>query len=606
MSRARHNSSSDDTRGFGHSTPVKAGDFEGVLVGADLRSLKLGGEEAIRRIGFAVRDPKWGTLAPALTQEHLEIGSREFRALFRTEFRQGAIKLNADVEIHGEKDGVISYRFDGEAEADFKYNRIGLIVLHPPSLAGCRVSIRRGGEEVVDSFPYLVEPQWIVANHKRGIWMPFDSMEAAINPEFSLHHAYEGDIFEIEDQRNWGDGSFKTYSTPLTVGWPRQARRGDRLTQRLTLTARGQTPAASSPSHQPTHLMLRETESRIRLPSIGFTVPPQIIEDQEALEWLRSVGCDHLLVRIEHELATQTQVAASLGCSIHIRGLPSQMAEAQVAEAQVDTLLVTGAGESPPDPTDLAMLRTLHPARGLLVATTGPFASLNSRRPLPLADGIAFPLSPQVHDHDTQTIVENLEAIPAMVETARRLGAGDGVAVGPITLHPTDSTDPRHASAMWRSWTVDALAALAMSGATSTTWCDVYGASGLVNRGGDGILRTPPMARVFKDLARFKTSQVLPVDKTRGPVAVLAVRAGRRLRVIVANLAGEDHILEMSLPETVEPLKITSVSLSDWVAVDQELDREAVSHPPSGADQLSLHLEPYGYASIDCLIADTG
>ena len=28
---------------------------------------------------------------------------------------------------------------------------------------------------------------------------------------------FEGDLFEMEDQRNWTDASYKTYSTPLRI-----------------------------------------------------------------------------------------------------------------------------------------------------------------------------------------------------------------------------------------------------------------------------------------------------------------------------------------------------------------------------------------------------
>ena len=38
-------------------------------------------------------------------------------------------------------------------------------------------------------------------------WSPDEKMEAEL--------AFEGDIFEMEDQRNWTDASFKTYCTPL-------------------------------------------------------------------------------------------------------------------------------------------------------------------------------------------------------------------------------------------------------------------------------------------------------------------------------------------------------------------------------------------------------
>ena len=50
---------------------------------------------------------------------------------------------------------------------------------------------------------------------------------------------FEGDLFEMEDQRNWTDGSFKTYCTPLSLGYPFQALAGQSFKQKVTLRGRG-------------------------------------------------------------------------------------------------------------------------------------------------------------------------------------------------------------------------------------------------------------------------------------------------------------------------------------------------------------------------------
>ena len=42
---------------------------------------------------------------------------------------------------------------------------------------------------------------------------------------------FEGDLFEMEDQRNWTDASFKTYSTPISLGWPHRAQAGQEIRQ---------------------------------------------------------------------------------------------------------------------------------------------------------------------------------------------------------------------------------------------------------------------------------------------------------------------------------------------------------------------------------------
>ena len=50
---------------------------------------------------------------------------------------------------------------------------------------------------------------------------------------------FEGDLFEMEDQRNWTDASYKTYSTPLRLPYPAPISEGDRVWQRVTIEATG-------------------------------------------------------------------------------------------------------------------------------------------------------------------------------------------------------------------------------------------------------------------------------------------------------------------------------------------------------------------------------
>ena len=54
----------------------------------------------------------------------------------------------------------------------------------------------------------------------------------------------EGDTFEMEDQRNWLDASYKTYVRPLALPWPYTIGQGQRFTQSVALTVAGAFPPA--------------------------------------------------------------------------------------------------------------------------------------------------------------------------------------------------------------------------------------------------------------------------------------------------------------------------------------------------------------------------
>ena len=64
-------------------------------------------------------------------------------------------------------------------------------------------------------------------------------MSCEVVPGVVAHLAFEGDVFETEDQRNWTDDSFKTYSTPLELGFPKLIEKGQRVRQKVTLSVSG-------------------------------------------------------------------------------------------------------------------------------------------------------------------------------------------------------------------------------------------------------------------------------------------------------------------------------------------------------------------------------
>src|SRR5262249_57874778 len=81
----------------------------------------------------------------------------------------------------------------------------------------------------------LFEPvSWLEIDLPRGERIRFD---------------FEDDLFEMEDQRNWTDASFKTSSTPASLGYHHEIERGGRIRQRLAfrLDGAGGPPADRRP-----------------------------------------------------------------------------------------------------------------------------------------------------------------------------------------------------------------------------------------------------------------------------------------------------------------------------------------------------------------------
>src|SRR6185503_13427410 len=72
-----------------------------------------------------------------------------------------------------------------------------------------------------------------------ALFPAFDELVLSPASGGEVRFTFTGDLFEMEDQRNWTDDSFKTYSTPLALPWPKDAVPGQSLRQSLTMTARG-------------------------------------------------------------------------------------------------------------------------------------------------------------------------------------------------------------------------------------------------------------------------------------------------------------------------------------------------------------------------------
>ncbi len=62
--------------------------------------------------------------------------------------------------------------------------------------------------------------------------MDLRALTHAFAPGFAVTCRMEGDTFEMEDQRNWTDASYKTYVRPLALPWPYTLAAGERLSQR--------------------------------------------------------------------------------------------------------------------------------------------------------------------------------------------------------------------------------------------------------------------------------------------------------------------------------------------------------------------------------------
>jgi hypothetical protein len=191
---------------------------------AFIRHMRWGGQELVRAIYGAVRDQNWATIPSVMANLKTEVGSDSFRISFDVVCRERAVDYAWRGTIRGEASGKVTYMFDGEARSNFQRNRIGLCVLHPiEECAGrpCMIEHVDGSREM-GTFPKAISPE-----------QPFFDIHAVNYGALEIR--FDGETFEMEDQRNWGDASYKTYSTPQRLPKPAAVRAGDQVRHEVTV-----------------------------------------------------------------------------------------------------------------------------------------------------------------------------------------------------------------------------------------------------------------------------------------------------------------------------------------------------------------------------------
>src|SRR4051812_33158878 len=216
---------------------LRAGSLTAEFDAGNLRHIRVGGVEVIRAVSFIVRDRNWGTYNPVISDLKTEETDDGFTVRYEAVTGDDSQSFRYRAEIEGNRDGRLVFRCKGKAVTDFVTNRTGFVVLHPAGVAGLPVEIERvSGETVRGKFPELIDPVQPM--------MDLRALTHEAAPGLRVTCRMEGDTFEMEDQRNWTDASYKTYVRPLALPWPYALSAGTELEQSVTVTVSGR--AASS------------------------------------------------------------------------------------------------------------------------------------------------------------------------------------------------------------------------------------------------------------------------------------------------------------------------------------------------------------------------
>ncbi|UVY84521.1 hypothetical protein NLU66_02660 [Brachybacterium sp. NBEC-018] len=548
------------------------------LEGDEISEIALDGVVLVETLRPAVRDRDWDTVPPQVLRESWshrgELLVRELEVAYTG--ADGAARATTVLEIDP---GSVRVRFTLEAEPALVTNRVGLTVMLPRAMAGDDATARTpDGQERRFRFPRTVSP-WQPLFDIRSLDLSHRDVRALLQ--------LDGDVFEMEDQRNWTDASYKIYSRPLVLPFPYRVEAGERVVQEVELTATSPAPAATRDfAVGPTTAAavdlaaLLEGAPVVRMPRLGVgattAASPAGAGQLSAL-----TGLDHLLVEASDRFDVPAVLRAA-AAEAAATGLPADLWVIGTERTDLPAVLTAAAAAGLPlrrvslvdesrHVTTRALARTLAAAlasTGLepVLAARSHFTELNREHAelpadLPL---LAFPSTPQMHQQETWHAVEAIGALADVLGSARTLHPDARLLLGPVTLRPRvnavatraelvdrddatghgahhvpGSVDPRQGTAWAGAWLAAVVAVAAAQGVEQLTLMEAAGPRGVL--GDDG---PTPAGEAITLLAGLAGQQLRVLPELTGPgTAAIAHEHG----LVLVNARLEP--LSATLPE---------------------------------------------------------
>ena len=355
-------------------------------------------------------------------------------------------------------DGTVRFEGKGTAVTDFLTNRTGFVVLHPvQGVSGHPVTVQHvDGRNVETRFPEAIDPKQPM--------MDIRALSHEVTAGLRVTCTMTGDTFEMEDQRNWTDASYKTYVRPLGLPFPYRLTAGTIIEQAIEIRFAGQ-PAATPRREGP--ITVRVGGRHGKVPTFGMAVEagdataalemadrlaplaPRFVSgylDTRRHAAERALAAFKALAeRLDAALALEIVVpeAAEPAAVLRMESLPA----ARTAGVTPDSVAVTWAGDlefvmpgtvfadSSPFDRLYTAARAAFPGILLGGGSFAFFTELN-RKPPPFAslDFVCHTTCAIVHAADDRSVTETIECLPYVISSGRALFGNRHYRIGPGTI----------------------------------------------------------------------------------------------------------------------------------------------------------------------------
>ncbi|MBB2750884.1 UNVERIFIED_ORG: hypothetical protein GGI57_001560 [Rhizobium aethiopicum] len=589
---------------------LTAGELTADLAEGNLRTIRYGGIEVLRAISYLVRDRDWGTYSPEIGDLRIEQGDDRFEVAYRACCEgSGGTSLVIDVRITGYQD-----RLDFEAEAvsetGFETNRCGFCILHPiVGVAGSAARVEHVDGRIVETrFPDVIEP-----------WQPFKDMRAIsheVVADVAAECRMEGDTFEMEDQRNWSDASYKTYVRPLALPWPYRIPANQPVRQKTSLIIRDTSRSAAIPAAKSSEVIRLELGTRTgTMPDIGVVVTPEEADATLAAGSLLSdIAPRELLFHFDPDAGHGPEAlnnfaaiaAVHRGCStleivLACKSSPASEAaeiarQMQRADFRPDAILIspsvdrqsTPPGSKWPDCPPLeeiyAAARTAFPGMRIGGGMLSYFTELNRKRvPAGEIDFVSHCTNPIVHAADDLSVMQTLEALPSITRSVRAIYGDKPYRIGPSTIpmrqNPYGSRtmdnpaggriamanrDPRHNGLFAEAFALGYAIRVLEAGLECLTLSALTGPFGLIAGPGEPVEQggRRPLFNTVRTLSALAgTPWQECVSSSPSEVLSFLARDADGAKLYVVNLTGEERRVGGALVEELRLAPFATAAL---------------------------------------------
>ncbi len=568
-------------------TPIilKAGLIDLIFQGGMIRQITFDTIPVCNRVYFALRDRHWNTIPGSFTIMQQSIDSSGFKLTFKGMYSQGDINLESTFDLHGRSSGELTFSFKAVARTSFYRNRIGFCTLLPiDQCTGKKYGvIQSENGSIKSTFPEQIAP-----------WQPLLDIKSISYPVTDFANVtatFDGDLFEMEDQRNWTDYSYKIYSTRLSDPLPVMVEKGTSIEQTVTFTfasLRNTTGSIRKNKRNLPVLLNNLSGNTCTVPQIGTCLDYSKVDPISSqyigpFAYIRSdiffdlpdhrnvifstlSLCKSLLIKPEFVLYCTDDITKELALvaeCISASGIkPARISILKQSEVIVSELTITKAK---------TILGQALPETPLVFGTDKYFVELNrNRRAVDLCEHICYSMNPQVHTFDNDSIMENLPGISATILAAQALFGNKKIHITPITLRPRANRsnplkdggpDMRLYGLFGAAWTAGVLFYSIPHNVGSLCFFQLNGDHGIF----DNIRKVvTPAYHLLSKVAPFSGGQFsrMTSENTKSLVAFHLQKESRSL-LVIANLTNTSQTLEVTNTITGKAQLIDSTSFEE-------------------------------------------